>query len=94
MIRKTWAVAHLDLTSRVTVRVGRAEDLAHEADLRGGFDVVVSRSFGPPAATVECGVGFLRPGGRLLISEPPANRSWPAGPLAEIGLSRIELDPT
>ena len=82
-------VADLGLVDRVTVVAQRAERAAHLDELRGAFDLVVSRSFGPPAVTAECGTGFLRVGGRLLVSEPPAETvdRWPAGPLAELGLA-------
>jgi 16S rRNA (guanine527-N7)-methyltransferase len=87
------AVERLDLGERVDVRCGRAEDLARAPDLRGLTDVVVARAFGRPAVTAECAVGFLRAGGRLVVSEPPeagaarlAER-WPAKGLAGLGLS-------
>ncbi|NLA34758.1 MAG: hypothetical protein GX868_03610 [Actinobacteria bacterium] len=73
---------------RVGVELGRAEVLAHRSDLRGRFDVVVVRSFGPPSATAECGVGFLRAGGTILVSEPRDRRDrWPAQGLATLGLT-------
>ena len=86
------AVTALDLT-KVAVVEARAEDAARRPDLRELFDAVVSRSFGPPAVTAECAVGFLRPGGRLLVSEPPGNEGrdtgdrWPHSGLEELGLS-------
>jgi 16S rRNA (guanine527-N7)-methyltransferase len=61
----------LGLTERVTVECGRAEDLARRPDLRSRFELVVSRGFGPPPVTAECAVGFLRVGGRLVVTEPP-----------------------
>jgi 16S rRNA (guanine527-N7)-methyltransferase len=57
--------------ARVSVVRGRAEDLARVPDLRGSFDAVVARSFGPPAVTAECGSGFLSVGGLLVVSDPP-----------------------
>ena len=45
----------------------RAEVAARQQNLRGGFDVVVARGFGSPAVTAECAVGFLMPGGRLVV---------------------------
>ena len=85
------ALDELGLAYRVVVACGRAEDLARDPEYRGRFDVVTARSFGPPAVTAECGVGFLRPGGRLVVSEPPeppeADR-WPAEGLAQLGLVR------
>ena len=83
------ALGELGLDHRVAVGGGRAEDLARDPAYRGRFGVVTARSFGPPAVTAECGVGFLRPGGRLVVSEPPeppeADR-WPAEGLAQLGL--------
>lgn len=87
------AVVWLD-RPEVQVVCGRAETLAHEPGLRASFDVVVARSFGAPAVTAECGVGFLRQGGALWVSEPPdtelASR-WPSEGLLELGL---EVGPT
>jgi 16S rRNA (guanine527-N7)-methyltransferase len=73
---------------RVTVVRGAAEVLAHDPRHRESVDVVVSRSFGPPATTAECAIGFLRPGGRLLVAEPPQpdTERWPADALAQLGL--------
>ncbi len=84
------AVERLDLGDRVGVRGGRAEDLARVPELRGGVDLVVARAFGRPAVTAECAVGFLRAGGRLVVTEPPEGRSdeierWPEGGLRELG---------
>ena len=54
--------------------------------------MVVARSFGPPAVTAECAVGFLRSGGRLVVSEPPGDAEgdgaadrWPRSGLEELG---------
>ena len=48
----------------------------------------MARSFGPPAVTAECAIGFLRPGGEILVSEPPEPDPdrWPADGLAGLGL--------
>ncbi len=85
----TRAVTTLDLGARVTVACGRAEVLAREQPLRASFDLVVARSFGAPAVTAECAVGFLRSGGELVVTEPPdsdVEARWPPGGLAELGL--------
>lgn len=81
----------MGLTDQVSVQHGRAEVLARRPDLRGQFDVVTARSFGPPAATAECSSGFLRVDGRLLVSEPPEDdpSRWPAGPLFGLGLELV-----
>ena len=81
-----WAVGQLGIGDRVDVWCGRAEEIGNQDRARFGFDAVVARGFGPPAQTVECGAPLLRPGGRLVISEPPEDREWPAGPLAAVGL--------
>ena len=81
------AVAALHAAGRIVVVEARAEEAARRPDLRGAFDAVVARSFGPPAVTAECAVAFLRTGGRLVVSEPPdldAAR-WPGDGLDALG---------
>lgn len=82
------AVAALGLEGRVAVIHGRAEDLGRDPAHRGRYDLVVARSFGPPAVTLECAAPLLVVGGRLVVSEPPdvpvADR-WPTSALAEFG---------
>lgn len=83
-----WAVEELGLQN-VRVLCGRAEELAHSPELRGSFDLVVARSFAAPPVLAECAAGFLRVGGRLIVSEPPLvahGERWPAEPLAQLGL--------
>jgi 16S rRNA (guanine527-N7)-methyltransferase len=85
------AVERLGLSDRVVVRCGRAEDLAREPELRESADLVVARAFGPPPVAAECAVGFLRHGGRLVVTEPPEGDAtpstrWPAEGLLELGL--------
>jgi 16S rRNA (guanine527-N7)-methyltransferase len=63
--------------------------LARDPRLRGQFDLVVARSFGPPPVTAESAVGFLRAGGELVVTEPPeagetASR-WDVVGLAKLG---------
>jgi 16S rRNA (guanine527-N7)-methyltransferase len=83
------AVGVLGLDDRVEVVGGRAEELAHDVRLRGRFDLVVARGFGPPAVTAECGAGFLAVGGRMVVSEPPGGRPdrWPSDGLEVLGLA-------
>ena len=49
----------------VDILTGRAEDLAHDAEWRGAFDVVVARAVAPLPALLELGLPFARVGGRL-----------------------------
>jgi 16S rRNA (guanine527-N7)-methyltransferase len=79
------AVATLGL-SQVRVVHGRAE-VVGRSSLRASAAAVVARSFGPPAVTAECAAPLLRPGGRLVVSEPPESVDrWDAVGLALVGL--------
>jgi 16S rRNA (guanine527-N7)-methyltransferase len=82
------AVTELGLDDRVTVVRGRAEEVGRSPDLRARFDVVVVRSFGPPAVTAECAAPFVRESGAVVVSEPPPGpqERWPSEGLALLGL--------
>jgi 16S rRNA (guanine527-N7)-methyltransferase len=82
------AVVALDLAGRAVVARGRAEELGRDEELRGTFDLVTARSFGPPPVTAECASPFLRLGGMLVVSEPPtpADHRWSRDGLALVGL--------
>lgn len=80
------AVNRLGWVERVTVLCARAE-VAGRGALRGELDLVVARGFGEPAVTAECGAPFLRPGGALVVAEPPgAPDRWSSDGLAALGL--------
>jgi 16S rRNA (guanine527-N7)-methyltransferase len=80
-----WAVTELEMTGRVSVVHGRAEELAR-TELREGFGVVTARAFGPPAVTAECARGFLVERGVLVVSDPPSPGSrWPTDRLRQLG---------
>ena len=68
----------------------RAEEVGRDPAFRGLMPMVTARSFGAPAVTAECAAPLLRPGGILLVSEPPDGPEgpdrWPAGALAELGI--------
>jgi len=91
------AAQDLHLAERVAVVWARAEEAGHRDELRGGFDLVVARGFGPPAVTAECGAPFLRLGGTLAVSEPPEQDAavaprdvsvrWVPAGLAQLGLT-------
>lgn len=85
------ATVELGVDDRVQVVCGRAEDVARQEEFRGRFPLVVARSFGPPAVTVECALGFLRgEGARIVVSEPPSSDPdrWPDEGLRLLGLER------
>lgn len=85
----TEALADLGLDDRIAVVVDRAEDAARDPRHRGRYGLVTARSFGAPAVTAECAVGFLRAGGRLAVSEPPGGDPprWSTPALETLGLS-------
>jgi 16S rRNA (guanine527-N7)-methyltransferase len=94
------ALIRLGLAPRVSVTHARAELAGRDPLLRGAFDAVVVRSFGPPAVVAECAAPFLRPGGWLIVSEPPGDpgsgpiphpERWPAPALSELGLEPSEF---
>lgn len=86
------AVARLGYGERVEVLEARAEDAGRRPDLRGSYDLVTARGFGSPSVTAECAAPFLRVGGQLLVSEPPASEPggdpgrWPEDGVALLGL--------
>lgn len=82
-------VGELGLAGRVSVLPERAE-VAGRSMLRGGVDLVVARGFAGPAVTAECSAPFLRPGGRLVVAEPPGGEPgrWSEDGLALLGMQR------
>jgi 16S rRNA (guanine527-N7)-methyltransferase len=82
------AVDRLGLAERVGVLCQRAEEAGRTPALRGQADLVVARSFGPPAVTAECAAPLLKLGGRLIVAEPPGGdpTRWPPLALAAVGL--------
>jgi 16S rRNA (guanine527-N7)-methyltransferase len=82
------AVERLGLTGQVEVVTARAEEAGRRPELRGGFDVVVARSFGPAAVTAECAAPFLQVGGCVVVAEPPGGAldRWPPEGLSLLGL--------
>jgi 16S rRNA (guanine527-N7)-methyltransferase len=83
------AVDRLGIGHRVTVVHARAEDAGRGPE-RGTYDVVVARSFGPPARTAEYAAPFLRPAGALIVSVRAEGASWPAQPIPALGLGAPE----
>jgi 16S rRNA (guanine527-N7)-methyltransferase len=80
------AVSSLDLAHRVTVVADDVQRVAVQS--ASTFDVVTARSFAAPSITVRWASELLRPGGVLLVSEPPddLDSRWPASELAARGL--------
>jgi 16S rRNA (guanine527-N7)-methyltransferase len=84
------AVERCGLDGRVTVVLGRAEEVGRDPEHRGAYDLVVARSFGPPAVTAECAAPFLRVGGALVVSDRPGEEApgerWRGPDLAALGM--------
>lgn len=92
------AITELAMAHRVTVDDRRAEDAGRDPAVRGGFDLVVARSFGKPAVVAECAAPFLEVGGYLVVSEPPqedvdVEERWPQDALTALGLLRRSYVP-
>lgn len=83
------AVRDLGLDGRITVIEERAEVVGRAVEYRGTFDLIVARSFGPPAVLAECAAPLLRVEGRVVVSEPPGGvpERWPAQGLAQLGMA-------
>jgi len=63
-------VAHVALRMKITnlaVLRGRARELARKEELKGVFDLVVSRAVGPPADVFIEGRQMLVPAGRIVV---------------------------
>ena len=89
-------VHQLGLGERVRVAEGDASELAHHAGHRERYDGVVSRAFGAPPLVAEVAAALVTPGGRIVVSEPPASDEgttsrWPTEPLAKLGLELVDL---
>lgn len=73
----------------VTVLAADARDLV--AEVTEGrvdrFDVVTARGFGPPEFTLRTASAVCRPGGVIVISEPPTGDRWSDELLAELGVA-------
>ncbi|HEX5270019.1 MAG TPA: RsmG family class I SAM-dependent methyltransferase [Gemmataceae bacterium] len=68
------AIRDLGLSDRVSLKVGRGEDLP-----TGGFEVAVSRATLEPQAWLALGRRLVHPGGRVLILTVPGSPLAPAG---------------
>jgi 16S rRNA (guanine527-N7)-methyltransferase len=76
---------------RVSVVRARAEEAGRADELRERAELVVARSFGAPATTAECASPLVAVGGRVVVSEPPAEGiadRWDPEGLAQLGLER------
>jgi 16S rRNA (guanine527-N7)-methyltransferase len=65
------AIRELQLTERVSLGLGRGEELAEEAP--GGFDAATSRATFEPGAWLALGRRLVRPGGRIFVLTVPGS---------------------
>jgi 16S rRNA (guanine527-N7)-methyltransferase len=87
-------IEELALADRIQIATARAEDAARDPAHRAAYDLVVARSFAPPAVTAECARGFLSAGGRLAVSDPPdadPTTRWPQEGLTKLGFKGPEI---
>lgn len=85
-----------DFLSRMVMRMrwtDRVEVVSRDVEsvvaASGGvFDAAVARGFGPPEITLEFASRLVRPGGLIVISEPPTGDRWDSKLVAELGLRR------
>lgn len=80
-------VRRLHWTDRVTVICADLEDYIGRSPV---IDVAVARGFGPPDTTLRLAAALVRPGGLVVISEPPEGERWPRELLRELGVLRID----
>ncbi len=84
-----------DFLERIVRRLGWSERVSVTAVDVGVFhpdplfDAAVARGFGPPAETLEAAARVVRPGGLVVISEPPTGDRWDADGLRRAGVERI-----
>lgn len=80
-------IRRLDWSHRVSVICADVEEFIAVAP---PIDVAVARGFGPPIPTLTLAARLVRPGGRVIISEPPDGERWPADVVSELGVSRLD----
>lgn len=87
------AVRRLGWTGRVVVDGRAAEVVGRDPRCRGVFDAVVARGFGPPPVLAECAAPLLRPGGVLVVAEPPASSGdrWHAVATSGIPFDAVQM---
>lgn len=65
------AIALLELGDRVEAVMADVDKIRNEKQWQGQFDAAISRGFGPPLQTLAWSAQLVKPGGQVIISEPP-----------------------
>jgi 16S rRNA (guanine527-N7)-methyltransferase len=78
-------IGRLELRGRIEAWAGDVADLPHAQGTQ--WDVATSRGFGSPAYTAQHAAAVVRPGGVLLVSEPPGSigERWRSDDVAQEG---------
>ena len=86
------AVAGLGWRDRVSVVCADVASLIRDPGHVAHYDAVVSRGFGPHETTLRLSTELVRPGGVVVLSEPPADapNRWSPELLAEVGVDGPE----
>ena len=82
------AVHALNLTDRVTVRCCEISDMTKDSTWAKHFDVAMSRGLGPSIQTLNLSRDLVKPGGVIIISEPPpdSDSRWDEQQVRALGL--------
>ena len=82
------AIHALDLVDRVTVRCCEISDMTKDSTWAKHFDVAMSRGLGPPIQTLNFSRELVKPGGAIMISEPPpgTDSRWDQQQVRALGL--------
>jgi 16S rRNA (guanine527-N7)-methyltransferase len=83
-------IRRLGWADRVVVIAADADAMSDRTPHR--FAAVVARGFGPPQSTVAVARSLVAPGGRIVVSEPPAGDRWDPTWLRDLGLVRLTSD--
>ena len=88
----TLAVASLGWRDRVSVICGDVESLVRDPLHAASYDAVISRGFGPHEMTLRLSAGLVRPGGVVVVSEPPEGEPnrWSANLVKSLSLTGPE----
>ncbi len=84
----TRSVLALKLGGRVSVKCSEIGDLVRDGKFFKQFDAAISRGLGPPLETLKLSRDLVKPGGVVVISEPPLTTQsrWNPDDVSSLGL--------
>lgn len=84
----TRAIHALDLVDQVSVKCCEIAEMTKDSTWAKHFDVAMSRGLGPPIQTLNLSRDLVKPGGQVIISEPPPdnNSRWNPQQVMALGL--------